>query len=202
MYFFKIDFKVLFVLLLFNHCQALINFKVPPFTITNAQTAAEKQMVGEDRNLENDGWLVSSIQSSSGAKSAEKSIDPSENTDPELYGHKQRLIYLSGEVKRYKLHGIIGEGLGGVLKLNPLASTTPFYPQYESQTRKKRVDDVISLINESRKLVQDKQIEQERKKGKKEEELKSIRLSLIESYQKTVVKGEFYESSPNKWERL
>ena len=55
-------------------CQALINFKVPPFTITNAQTAAEKQMVGEDRDLEKDGWLVSSIQSSSGANVNSKSF--------------------------------------------------------------------------------------------------------------------------------
>jgi hypothetical protein len=183
-------------------CQALINFKVPPFTITNAQTAAEKQMVGEDRDLEKDGWLVSSIQSSSGANSMPKSTGQNEQGDSELSGHLLRLNYLSPEVKRYKLHGIIGEGLGGILKLNLQASISPFYLQYESPAKKKRVEDVISLINESRKIVIDKQVEGEKRKGKKDEELKIYKQSLVDGYQKSVTKGEFFESSVGKWERL
>ncbi|HNN80312.1 MAG TPA: hypothetical protein PKL30_15605, partial [Leptospiraceae bacterium] len=37
----------------------------PPITFTQSQTAAEKQMVGEDKELEKDGWLISSIKTSS-----------------------------------------------------------------------------------------------------------------------------------------
>jgi hypothetical protein len=192
---------LIFLTTLFQ-CQAFINFKVPPFTITNAQTAAEKQMVGEDRDLEKDGWLVSSIQSSSGSSSISKAGTQSDSTDPEYSGHIQRLNYLSPEVKRYKIHGMIGEGIGGILKINPLANTSPFFLQYETQARKKRIEDVISLTNESRKIILDKQIEGEKKKGRKEEELKVIKQSLIEGFQKSVSKGEFFESSPGKWERL
>jgi len=193
---------ILFIIIPIWNCQALINFKVPPFTITNAQTAAEKQMVGEDRDLEKDGWLVSSIQSSSGSRNQTKPMSGSDNTDPEYSGHIQRINYLSAEVKRYKIHGIIGEGLGGVLKQNPLANTSPFFIEYETAARKKRVEDVIRLVNESRKIVIERQIEQEKKKGKREEELKVIKQTLYDGYQKNVTKGEFFEVSSGNWERL
>ncbi|TGN10380.1 DUF1318 domain-containing protein [Leptospira ilyithenensis] len=183
-------------------CQALINLKVPPITITNAQTAAEKQMVGEDRDLEKDGWLVSSIQSSSGGANGNKQINTSGNPDSDLQGNLLRIQYLTPEVKRYKMHWMIGEGIGGILKLNPIANTSPFYSQYENPAKKKRIEDVVLLINESRKTIIEKQLEAEKKKGKKEEELSAFRLSLIDSYQKSVLAGEFYESKPGKWERM
>lgn len=195
-------FILILTLFYFNQCQALINFKVPPFTITNAQTAAEKQMVGEDRDLERDGWLVSSIQSSSGgASNSKKANNPSEE-DSKFFGHLQRISYLSSEVKRYKIHGMIGEGIAGILKINPLANTSPFFGQYDLPARKKRIDDVVSLVNESRKVVSEKQVEVEKIKGTKEEELKLLKQSIVDGYQKNVVKGEFYESSLGKWERL
>ena len=191
-----------FIFVFFIQCQALINLKVPPITITNAQTAAEKQMVGEDRDLEKDGWLVSSIQSSSGGSGGNKQINASVGSDSDLQGNLLRIQYLTPEVKRYKIHGMIGEGIGGILKLNPIANTSPFYSQYENPAKKKRIEDVILLINESRKTVIEKQLEVEKKKGKKEEELSALRSSLIDSYQKSVLTGEFYESKPGKWERM
>ncbi len=197
----KIRFAIISVILFVN-CQALINFKVPPFTITNAQTAAEKQMVGEDRDLEKDGWLVSSIQSSSGANVSSKSEGQMGQEDPEFSGHLMRLNYLKQEIKRYKMHGIIGEGLGGILKQNPQANLSPFYPTYDTAAKKKRVEDVVTLTNESRKIVIEKQVEIEKKKGKKEEELKVLRQNLIDVYQKTIIKGEFYEANIGKWERM
>ncbi|TGL61262.1 DUF1318 domain-containing protein [Leptospira ognonensis] len=194
-------FSVIFIPLLLTHCQALINFKVPPFTITNAQTAAEKQMIGEDRDLEKDGWLVSSIQSSSGSNSS-KSVSPSGGEDPEFSGHLMRLNYLAPEVKKYKTHGMIGEGYGGVLKNNPLASASPFFGQYDLPSKRKRIDDVLNLINESRKIIIEKQVDAERKKGKKEDELKIFKQSLVDGYQKFVTKGEYFEANAGKWERL
>ncbi|WP_411821847.1 DUF1318 domain-containing protein [Leptospira sp. 'Mane'] len=191
-----------FIFILFIQCQALINLKVPPITITNAQTAAEKQMVGEDRDLEKDGWLVSSIQSSSGGQSGNKQANGLQTSDSELQGNLLRIQYLTPEVRQYKMHGMVGEGIGGILKLNPIANTSPFYYQYENPAKKKRIEDVVLLINESRKVVIDKQVETEKKKGKKEDELSLLRSSLIDSYQKSVLTGEFYESKPGKWERM
>lgn len=39
--------------------------KSPLITFTQTQTAAEKQMIGEDRILEKDGWLIASVKNSS-----------------------------------------------------------------------------------------------------------------------------------------
>ena len=39
---------------LFTNC--FLNLKPPPITFTQSQTAAEKQMIGEDKELEKDGW--------------------------------------------------------------------------------------------------------------------------------------------------
>ncbi|GBF50540.1 hypothetical protein LPTSP4_20660 [Leptospira ryugenii] len=198
----KLRLTILLASIIFGNCQALINFKVPPFTITNAQTAAEKQMVGEDRELEKDGWLVSSIQSSSGSRQQNSQLASEIGQDPELLGHQKRLLYLESEVKRYKLHNMIGEGQAGILKFNPFASQSPFYPEYEFPAKRKRLDDVLRLVNESRKLVIDKQVEEEKKKGRKEEELRTLRLNLSEVYIKNVSKGEYYEISPGKWEKM
>ncbi len=190
------------VLAVFSFAYCQLHLKVPPITITNAQTAAEKQMIGEDRDLEKDGWLVSSIQSSSGGGLQNKDKNLVDSSDPDMYGNLQRLQYLSSEVKRYKMHGMIGEGIGGVLKLNPIATISPFYSQYELPAKKKRVEDVVLLVNESRKFIIEKQVEAEKKKGKKEEEVSLFKQSLVDSYQRNIAKGEFFESKLGKWERL
>lgn len=182
-------------------CKSFLNFKVPPITITNAQTAAEKQMVGEDRELEKDGWVISSIQSSSnGQTNKEKKL--SNESDSELKANRLRLEYLSFEVKKYKMHGVIGEGLGGVLKLNPLAQTLPTYNIYEIPANKKRLTDVMNFVNESRKNIIEKEISLERKKGKKEEEVLKIRQTMELEYSQSVGAGEYFESKAGIWEKM
>ncbi len=190
-------------LILFIQCKALINVKVPPITITNAQTAAEKQMVGEDRELEKDGWLLSSIQSSSnGSQSMAKESEGLDSKDSLEYGHYQRLIYLNPEVRKFKFHGMIGETPGAILKLNPESKSLPHYADYQIPEKSKRVLDVIQLTNESRKILIEKQIDLERKKGGTEEEIVKLKQNLQDSYLKNVNKGEFFENKSGKWERM
>lgn len=192
-------FSLIFLFLI--HCKAIFNVKVPPITITNAQTAAEKQMVGEDRELEKDGWVISSIQSSSnGQTNREKKI--SNESDPDIKANRIRLDYLTIEEKKYKMHGMIGEGIGGILKPNPLAPTLPTYSLYEIPAKKKRLMDVIGFINESRKLILEKELQLEKKKGKKEDELLKIRQSLELEYSNSMSPGEYHEVSNGVWEKI
>ena len=51
------------IVLFFVNCFSTL--KPPAITFTQSQTAAEKQMIGEDKELEKDGWLISSIKTSS-----------------------------------------------------------------------------------------------------------------------------------------
>ena len=46
----------------FHGCFSLL--KPPPITFTQSQTAAERQMIGENKEIESDGWLLSSIKTS------------------------------------------------------------------------------------------------------------------------------------------
>jgi len=189
-------------LVIFSSCKAFINLKIPPITITNAQTAAEKQMVGEDRELERDSWLLSSIQSSSnGTQSLGKTPPPQYPKDSLEYGHFQRIIYFTPEVKRYKSHGVLGEALGGVLRWNPEAKDSPFYSIYQDSEKRKKVDSVISQINESRKILLEKQLEREKSKGQSAEDLKNLEQEILETYRKQVQKGEYYENKNGKWEK-
>lgn len=176
------------------------SLKVPPITITNAQTAAEKQMVGEDRELEKEGWMIGSIQSSTnGQNNQERSAK--EDFDPEIRAHRVRLNYLSPEIKKYKTDGILGETSIGLIKLNPLASSLPTYTNYEIPAKKKRVEDVILFLNESRKFIMEKEILTQKKKGKKEEELLKLKQTLIDEYYKNVSIGEYFETTAGKWEK-
>lgn len=193
--------KRLVLFFLIVGCKSIVDLKVPPITITNAQTAAEKQMVGEDRELEKEGWLIASIQSSSNGRSyREKSA--SDDTDPEIKAHRIRLNYLLPEVKQYKLHGIVGETPSGFIKLNPLALSLPTYSQYEIPAKRKRVEDVIVYLNESRKAIWEKEVLNQKKKGKKEEELVKYKQSLVEEYYKSVLAGEYFETASGRWEKL
>ncbi|MCG6148134.1 DUF1318 domain-containing protein [Leptospira levettii] len=176
------------------------SLKVPPITITNAQTAAEKQMVGEDRELEKEGWMIGSIQSSTNGQNNQEKL-AKEDSDPEIRAHRIRLNYLSPEIKKYKAHGILGETPQGYVKLNPLAPSLPTFSNYELPAKKKRVEDVILFLNESRKFIMEKELSIQKKKGKKEDELSKIKQSLAEEYYKTVSIGEYYETVSGRWEK-
>ncbi|TGM59290.1 DUF1318 domain-containing protein [Leptospira vanthielii] len=192
--------RLIFLFLLLG-CKSFVDLKVPPITITNAQTAAEKQMVGEDRELEKEGWMIASIQSSSNGRSnREKSA--TDDLDPEIRAHRIRLNYLMPEVKQYKMHGIVGETPSGFIKQNPLASGLPTFAQYEIPAKRKRVEDVIVYLNESRKAIWEKEVLNQKKKGKKDEEILKYKQSLIEEYYKSVSVGEYFETTANRWEKL
>ncbi|XDD55047.1 DUF1318 domain-containing protein [Leptospira sp. WS4.C2] len=192
--------RIIFLFLLFG-CKSIVDLKVPPITITNAQTAAEKQMVGEDRELEKEGWMISSIQSSSNGQSNREKL-ATEDADPEIRAHRIRLNYLMPELKKYKIHGIVGETPIGFLKLNPLASGLPIYTQYEIPAKRKRVDDLILFVNESRKIIWEKEVSNQKKKGKKEEDFIKYKQSLVDEYYKSVSAGEYFETTAGRWEKF
>ncbi|TGL25597.1 DUF1318 domain-containing protein [Leptospira yanagawae] len=176
------------------------SLKVPPITITNAQTAAEKQMVGEDRELEKEGWMIGSIQSSTNGQNNQEKL-AKEDSDPEIRAHRVRLNYLSSEIKKYKTDGILGETPLGFIKLNPLASSLPTYVNYEIPAKRKRVEDVILFLNESRKFIIEKEMITQKKKGKKEDELLKLKQTLIDEYYKNVSIGEYFETTQGRWEK-
>jgi len=186
--------------LLLGNCKALINVKIPPITITNAQTAAERQMIGENREIEKDGWLLASIQSSSnGIVSGNKGYDSKFPKSHPAYAHFQRIVYFAPEIKKYKSFGWIGEGLNGILKWNPDNST--WSTKDLDKDKKATIDRILEETNASRQFLVNSELEEKRSKGSNEEELEKTKQSLLDTYQKSTSKGEFWETKPGKWEK-
>ena len=160
----------------------------PSITFTQTQTAAEKQIVGEKRDLEDNGWLIASAKtSSSGSEDWRK---PSiEETYGKRYTESARLlVYLDDELQSYKRSGYIGESFNG--EIHERSEGKP------DEKDKKRIAELISLVNKHRKVLLEERVvyEKKRKKtlGKLEENLKLY-------YFNQAKKGEYVETEPEKW---
>lgn len=179
----------IFVQFLFMYCQ--FNLKAPPITFTQSQTISEKQMIGEDKELERDGWLIASIKSSSSGselwKRTNLSIDSSEKNILILY---KKLSYLEPELKLYKLKGVIGESYDGDIKFVPKASL----PSGEELTRLK---ELITMVNNSRK-----ELIQAQAKENPSFSLEQIKKSQFELRLQFLEAGEFFEESPGRWKKV
>jgi hypothetical protein len=174
-----------FTLTLSMNC---LKLKPPPITFTQSQTAAEKQMIGSDRELESDGWYISSIKTSA--------HEPNEWRKNEIESHNEQnfefssllkiLTYTNTEIKLLKKMGYIGEGLDGTLHIQ---KEIPIYfsNTYKTNEEKKRVVELIQLVNKSRlELYKLKESEQPSKDFRK-------------VFYNEVEPGELYEYKSNNW---
>lgn len=170
--------------------------KSPLITFTQTQTAAEKQMIGEDRILEKDGWLISSVKNSSAGAEVWKKDFSGENYalgDQNILMSLKALAYLAPEIRTWKEEGFLAEGLDGKLRINPAASEAGIRNELSKTDVKSRLESLISLTNEHRNKVVFSRFENDSSK-EKSEHLKLTWYRLVE-------KGEYYEKSPGKWIR-
>lgn len=173
--------------------------KSPLITFTQTQTAAEKQMIGEDRILEKDGWLIASVKNSSaGAEVWKKNFSGENYTlgDKNILMSLRALAYLAPEIRTWKGEGFLAEGLDGKLRINPAASEAGIKNELSKAEVKSRLESLISLTNEHRNKVVFSRFENDSKTASKE---KSEHLKL--TWYRLVEKGEYYEKSPGKWIR-
>lgn len=181
-----------------------LNLKPPPITFTQAQTAAEKQMIGEDKELEKDGWLISSIKtSSSGSDEWKKDTllyEESGFKDKDYYTLLSIIAYLAPEVKLYKSKGILGEGLNGLLQKPNIPLNKTILDEYSSSEKKKRVEEVTKLVNDSRVRIYETRILAETKSEKsKTEDISKLKERIILTNYNNAESGEYLEVTKGKW---
>lgn len=177
-----------------------LSLKPPPITFTQTQTSAEKQMVGEDKELEKNGWLIASIKtSSSGSENWQKEVFEDERSDKDFMVALRTIAYFSGELKKYKRHGILAEGLDGYVRRNPMIKESRFGKDYAKPDLAKRVEEVVKMINESRQKILNSLIEKEKKKGLKEKEILILRENLLLTYYRETSVGEYFEKQKGHW---
>ena len=189
---------------LFVYCP----IKAPPITFTQTQTAAEKQMLGEDRNLEKDGWLIASIKtSSSGSEIWERDLIKEEfgtTSDNQFYMALRILAYLARELREYRSLGILAEGLDGKVRWNPKIREAGVEKISKDQKQKSRIDDLIKLTNENREIVIKEKLKKtfaDPNRSLSEKEKASSKESVQTTWLRSVDIGEYYEASLGNWKK-
>ena len=176
--------------------------RLPAITFTQSGTAAEKQMIGEEKSIEKDGWILSSIRTSAlGSEvwkrenlNSDVSID---HSDEEFLLHIKRLAYLQGDIKQFKQKSFVAESLSGKIVINPVLNQTKYKMEYDDI--KNRIEEVLKLTNESREILykkKEKIFEQEEKNPSR---LKILKNKYLLLYYNLTEDGEYYEESKNKW---
>ncbi len=172
----------------FHGCFSLL--KPPPITFTQSQTAAERQMIGENKEIESDGWLLSSIKTSAigsleWKKDKLEEFKSLEQTEDFKVLYKI-ILHTTPEIKKLKSLKYIGENLQGYLSIIEDKRDPSFDKIYSSQNDKKRIKELISLVNETRNklfnLIKD-----------------SKNKITTKEYLKTVEYGEYYEEKKGVW---
>jgi len=186
------------------HSLNCTTLRPPAITFTQSQTSAEKQMIGEGKDLEKDGWIISSIRTSaSGSDIWEKEILDKEIPEGELdettYTALKRLAYLAKDLRDYKKKDFVGEAIDGQVKINPLINESRFKKQFPENRQK--IEDLLKMVNESRKVIYENKITKLSEQNLKEQELLKRKENYLLVYYQTVEDGEYYEVKRGKWGR-
>jgi hypothetical protein len=194
----KLLFFVIICITLFESC----TIRLPAITFTQSGTAAEKQMIGNDKEIEKDGWILSSVKTSGlGSEIWKRENLNSEiylpENDEEVIIHLKRIAYLAPEIKSFKNKAFIGEALDGKLKVNPTLNLTKNYNEYGDL--KLRVEEILKLNNESRTFLYNKKSERIDKEFKDPKKANSEKTKISFTFYNLVEDGEYYEVSKNKW---
>lgn len=178
--------------------------KAPLITFTQTQTAAEKQMLGEDRNLEKDGWLIASIKtSSSGSEIWERDLVKEEFSGPEdqvRYIALRTLAYLAKELRDYRAMGVLAEGLDGKIRINPKIKEAGMEKVLGDSPTKSRLEELARLVNENREIVIREKLKKNSRSSSKSDE-KQIKEALVRTWYRSVEIGEYFEASPGNWKK-
>lgn len=170
------------------------SLKPPPITFTQTQTASEKQMVGDDKDIEKDGWLISSIKSSSsGSDLWQKEVSESDLGDRNYLILLKKLAYLSPELVQYKIKGYAGESFDGRVKRNTLV-------QLDTKTDRTRLTELLEKVNQTRAEILDFKINKEVATNPQLDK-NLLRGKYSSLYYDSVEIGEYYEPSLNKWKK-
>lgn len=122
---------------------SLISVDVPPITLTPERTAAERQLIGEEKQLLPNGWLISSSSY----------LPPASSALSELPTHIQaeyRMLVLYDDILlKYRYLSFIGEAKDGFVFFVPSQLIGRSLATQERQ----RLQSIVNEVNRSRKQI-------------------------------------------------
>lgn len=164
--------------------------RTPPITLTRSLTSAEKQMLGEDKELEKNGWAFASIKSSSTGVEDWKSFQDESLDEKEVSEIKKVLAYSSFEIYNLKKQGVLGESLSGNLE----------FVNKTNLLDKERIEALVKLTNQARNKLRILQLSLAKKKLNAEE-YKTLEQKLKVEYYQTLETGMYFEEIKGNWKR-
>jgi hypothetical protein len=155
--------------------------KAPNITFTQSQTSLEKQMFGEEKEIEKDGWIVTSVKSSNLTTSPWKKKYLN-STDQEIVPVLQSHAILQASIRKFKEQGYLGETISGKLAMNP---NPPESSGALSIQDKNDLSKKIQSINDLRNKIY------EHYKNDK---------NITNFFYDSVEQGEYFEKKPGIWD--
>jgi hypothetical protein len=179
-----------FIIININNCFSLL--KPPAITFTQSPSSAEKQIIGDNKELESDGWLLSSIKTSAigPVEWRRENFDEFESTEiaNEYKLYLKIILHTTPEIKKLKQLKYLGEALNGSLAIIENKRDPKFDKVYSTIEEINRVKDLVSLVNDTRQKIKDI-----RKK------IINYDKSKVYTYLNTVEYGEYFEEKKGIW---
>ncbi|HNN58069.1 MAG TPA: hypothetical protein PKK45_04585 [Leptospiraceae bacterium] len=167
-----------------------VSIDIPPITLTPARTAAERQLIGEDREIEKDGWLLASARSTT---RAEESVVLQESR--RIYREQAVLEFYEESLREYARAGVLGEDTDRaevVIVPERIAPRTARFRSPEEMDLARRTADEI---NKSRSYIIQYYLKQEKEKPGSDVSL--VEKSLRQSFLKNLRPGDWVMSNGN-----
>lgn len=167
------------------HRGSVISIDIPPITLTPARTAAERQLIGEDQELEKDGWLIAS------SRSRPPDLGKTGGTAADQARQRLReeavLEFYDEMVKDFRGAGVLGEDAQGRLILVP-EDISPRTGRFRSREEIEAVLRVALEVNRSRDWLAEN--------GPPEEASRTR-----SRYQERLRSGEWFRDNKGVWKR-
>ncbi len=180
-----------------------ISFEIPPITLTPTQTAIERQLLGEQIQIEPNGWLITSAQNlgqSYQSRSRVKQTKKQAIEAKRYYIEKGALEFYEKRISYYRSVHVIGESFDGKLRIIPVTLSP-------GATGEERVivGLLIAEINRSRKWIYEYNLRKIERIGNTEEtyqdSLEEVKQKYIYFYYEKSKKrsGEWRYTANKKW---
>ena len=179
-----------------------ISVDIPPITLTPRRTAAERQLIGEESDIEKDGWLIASSRSSglyTGSDGTDSSpLTVASETERRYYIEQGVLEFYADPIETYRARGILGESHGGILKLVP-AAVAGREDSARMRDEVARAREMAAEVNRSRIWLYDFQLSRARQQGTATATTED---EIRRQYYNRVRSGEWIEDERGRWVRV
>ncbi len=195
------------------------SFVIPPVTLTGNKTAIEKQIIGEQNELEKDVWMISSAKTA--GKVEDQSKDPKATQDQKLKTEENRytneafliMDVYAEKLAKLKADKVVGEDNKGyvaslienetVRKSLSKEILEKYNPQFEDDMEKgkdyRTLKETVAQINIARDLIIQGYMANQQRAGSKKIKKEEVGIIQKNKFHEASLKGEYIQDASGNW---